>query len=172
MIASATQIRLLSLRTFKYYPERFSSFLSSFRAVRSPFSRIQLSRVYYSTMEDPTKNLLTNAQSIISSLEQRVKELEEQLHTVAIADDKDDARKLVGREKTRLTKSTGRDISDAEGRIGGPFTIGENPSFLEPRLAVFERLYEKQQKIIAEKPREAIKITLPDGTVKVLFVVS
>lgn len=50
-----------------------------------------------------------------------------------------------GREKTRLTKSTGQSIKDGVGRIGGPFTVVENPAFLAERLQTYEALAAKRK---------------------------
>lgn len=50
-----------------------------------------------------------------------------------------------GREKTRLTKSTGQSIKDGAGRIGGPFTVSENPAFLAERLQTYQALAVKRQ---------------------------
>ena len=50
-----------------------------------------------------------------------------------------------GREKTRLTKSTGQSIKDGAGRIGGPFTVSENPAFLAERLQTYQALALKRQ---------------------------
>ncbi|KAJ3576003.1 hypothetical protein NPX13_g3843 [Xylaria arbuscula] len=41
------------------------------------------------------------------------------------------------------------------------------PTFLEHRLSLFDKLWEEQQQGIAQKPREQINITLPDGKVHV-----
>jgi len=41
------------------------------------------------------------------------------------------------------------------------------PSFLDHRISLFEKLWQEQQEAIAQKPREQIKITLPDGKVHV-----
>jgi hypothetical protein len=49
-----------------------------------------------------------------------------------------------GREKTRLTKSTGQSIKDGAGKIGGPFTITANPPFLGDRVKIYERIKAKQ----------------------------
>lgn len=40
------------------------------------------------------------------------------------------------------------------------------PPFFNHRISLFEKLWNEQQKAIAEKPREDIKITLADGSVK------
>ncbi|KAJ2610075.1 threonyl-tRNA synthetase [Coemansia sp. RSA 1365] len=40
----------------------------------------------------------------------------------------------------------------------------ERPEFIEHRNRIFDELYQKQQQEIAQKPREKITITLPDGS--------
>lgn len=52
------------------------------------------------------------------------------------------------------------------GLIGGPFTLGANPSFLGERMAIFERLFKEYQEQIAAKGDIPIKVTLPNGDVK------
>ncbi|KAI0598634.1 hypothetical protein F4775DRAFT_601225 [Biscogniauxia sp. FL1348] len=41
------------------------------------------------------------------------------------------------------------------------------PSYFDHRIAIFERLWEEQQKAAAERPRKDINITLPDGRVHI-----
>ncbi|KAI1157907.1 putative threonyl-tRNA synthetase, cytoplasmic [Nemania serpens] len=41
------------------------------------------------------------------------------------------------------------------------------PTFLAQRLAFFDKLWDAEQQVIAQKPRESINITLPDGKVHV-----
>lgn len=41
------------------------------------------------------------------------------------------------------------------------------PTFLAQRLALFDKLWDAQQQAIAQKPRESINITLPDGRVHI-----
>lgn len=57
----------------------------------------------------------------------------------------DDKKQQQGREKTRLTKGTGQSIKEGSGRIGGPFTVSENPAFLAERLKTFETLAGKRK---------------------------
>ena len=64
----------------------------------------------------------------------------EDLAKLQISDDKNK-----GREKTRLTKSTGQSIKEGGGRIGGPFTVAENPAFLAERLQTYEALAAKRR---------------------------
>ena len=71
-----------------------------------------------------------------------------------------------GRDKTRLTKESGDRVDGAtSGRIGGPFVPTENPSFLKDRAAVYDEVIAEQKARLAKKPRQPIKITLPDGKV-------
>ncbi|KAJ2155877.1 threonyl-tRNA synthetase [Coemansia sp. RSA 552] len=53
-----------------------------------------------------------------------------------------------------------------KGKGGGnaPALQAERPEFIEHRNRIFDELYAKQQEEIAQKPREQITITLPDGT--------
>lgn len=113
-------------------------------------------------MDDPTANLLKHAASKISNLEEKIKELESSLKKTSLSSP---AVEEKTREKTRMTKSSGKDISSEEGRIGGEFTLQENPEFLDFRLKYFEELYEKQESIRESREKEPISITLPDGTV-------
>lgn len=53
------------------------------------------------------------------------------------------------REKSRLNKESGARIEEDQGKkIGGPFTLQENPLFLDERLQIFNELYEKQQQLL------------------------
>jgi threonyl-tRNA synthetase len=51
-------------------------------------------------------------------------------------------------------------------KIGGPFTPSPNPTYLAPRIAVYEEVMAAQRERLAKKPRVPIRITLPDGNVK------
>lgn len=48
----------------------------------------------------------------------------------------------------------------------GPLELNPPASFLQDRLELFDRLKAKQDQEIASKPRDPIKITMPDGSVK------
>lgn len=48
----------------------------------------------------------------------------------------------------------------------GPLEMQPPPSFLQDRLDLFDRLKAKQDEEAANKPREPITITMPDGSVK------
>lgn len=72
----------------------------------------------------------------------------EDLAKLQIGDDKQQGKEQPqqpGREKTRLTKGTGQSIKEGSGKIGGPFTIKENPEFLAERLKTFEALAAKRK---------------------------
>jgi threonyl-tRNA synthetase len=69
--------------------------------------------------------------------------------------------------KTRLTKSTGKLVDEAgKGRIGGPFTVTKDPTYLKDRLSVFAAAVERQKERHAAKPRVPITVTLPDGSTR------
>ncbi|KAJ2080181.1 threonyl-tRNA synthetase [Coemansia sp. RSA 988] len=51
-----------------------------------------------------------------------------------------------------------------KGSDGAPAPQIERPEFIEHRNRIFDELYQKQQQEIAQKPREKITITLPDGS--------
>jgi threonyl-tRNA synthetase len=52
------------------------------------------------------------------------------------------------------------------GKFEGEFKIQKSAPFVENRLKVWNRLFEKYQADLASKPKKAIKIELPDGAVK------
>jgi len=74
--------------------------------------------------------------------------------------------KVGGREKTRLTKSTGQSIKQGSGKIGGPFTVSENPAYLQERLQLFESCAARRAAELESKPKTPLRVTLPDGSVK------
>lgn len=71
-----------------------------------------------------------------------------------------------GREKTRLTKGTGQSIKAGTGKIGGPFTLSENPAYLAERIKLYESFAAKRAVVLEGKPRTPLTVTLPDGSVK------
>lgn len=71
----------------------------------------------------------------------------------------------MAREKTRLTAESGARVAGASNKIGGPFVPKEEPSFLADRAAVYDEIIAAQNARLAAKPRQPIKITLPDGKV-------
>ncbi|KAJ2892951.1 threonyl-tRNA synthetase [Coemansia aciculifera] len=50
------------------------------------------------------------------------------------------------------------------GEAAAASSLAEPPAFIEQRIRIFDELYQKQQEEIAQKPREKIAITLPDGS--------
>ena len=70
-----------------------------------------------------------------------------------------------GREKTRLTAASGDRVTGAaaSAHIGAPFAPRADPSFLADRAAVYDEVIAEQRARIARKPRQPIRITLPDG---------
>ena len=71
-----------------------------------------------------------------------------------------------GREKTRLTKGTGQSIKAGTGKIGGPFTLSENPAYLAERVKLYESFAAKRAAELEGKPKTPLTVTLPDGSVK------
>ncbi|KAF2259972.1 threonyl-tRNA synthetase-like protein [Lojkania enalia] len=53
----------------------------------------------------------------------------------------------------------------AEGADGRPLELKPHPVFIDHRIQIFERLKAKYDEEVAQKPREKIDITLPDGKV-------
>lgn len=81
-----------------------------------------------------------------------------------------------GVRSVRLPASTRRAISATsvaeveitglvDGRFPGSFTPSPQPDFLKRRLEVWDRLWQKAQAELQEKPKQAIQVTLPDGSV-------
>lgn len=66
----------------------------------------------------------------------------------------------------RLIGSKGPTISDLAGKIGGPFTVLENPEWIQKRLELFEKYYSEYVEHLNSQPKEPILITLPDGNSK------
>ena len=65
-----------------------------------------------------------------------------------------------GRDKDRLTTATEGTIkSKGALKIGGEIKLGPNPAFIDTRIAIYDRIMEKQKAEEATKPRNAIKIT-------------
>eukprot|EP00357_Protocruzia_adherens_P032033 CAMPEP_0115010416 /NCGR_PEP_ID=MMETSP0216-20121206/23305_1 /TAXON_ID=223996 /ORGANISM="Protocruzia adherens, Strain Boccale" /LENGTH=602 /DNA_ID=CAMNT_0002378631 /DNA_START=38 /DNA_END=1842 /DNA_ORIENTATION=- len=70
-------------------------------------------------------------------------------------------------EGKRIKESTGQSIQDSSvGKIGGDFAVKENAEFLAERVALYDEIIAEQKKFLETMPKEAIKITLPDGAVK------
>jgi threonyl-tRNA synthetase len=71
-----------------------------------------------------------------------------------------------GRVKTRMTKESGDRSAAVAGKIGGPLRIEQDPSWLGDRAAVYDEIMAAQAARLAAKPRQPIRVTLPDGSVK------
>ncbi|CAK9050090.1 unnamed protein product, partial [Durusdinium trenchii] len=52
------------------------------------------------------------------------------------------------------------------GRFPGQFAPTPRPDFLKRRLEVWDRLWQKAQEELQKKPKQPIKVTLPDGSVR------
>lgn len=70
-----------------------------------------------------------------------------------------------GRIKTRLTKAHGDRVGGGVGKVGSPFPLAPNPSWIKDRAAVYDEIIAAQKARLASKPRVPIKVTLPDGKV-------
>jgi hypothetical protein len=72
-----------------------------------------------------------------------------------------------GRTQTRLTAASGDRVTGAAAvaHIGQPFPMRPDPSFLADRAAVYDEIIAAQRARLARKPREPIRVTLPDGKV-------
>lgn len=51
-------------------------------------------------------------------------------------------------------------------KLGGDFKFEKNSKFLDDRVAIWEKLYQAQVKVYEGFPRDDIKVTMPDGSVK------
>ena len=70
------------------------------------------------------------------------------------------------KDNKRIIKSTGKDIQQSGEMIGLDIKFEQNPKYLEERTKIWDELMEIQNDKLAEMPREEIKITLPDGSIK------
>lgn len=102
----------------------------------------------------------------VEDLKRKVAELEAQLARLGAGLLKNDDAKSKRTEGTRLIKSSDGRIGEDQGRIGGEFELNPNPSYIQHRIEVFDRVAEKRAKELAALPKEPIEITLPDGSVK------
>ena len=103
----------------------------------------------------------------MASIADRINELEAELAQLKVAqsDGGDVEKKVSGRKLERLIESKGHTL-DAKGKIGGDFAVTENPKFLVDRVAIFDRVKAARADLVAQKPKNPIKITMPDGGVK------
>ena len=66
-------------------------------------------------------------------------------------------------EGKRATAGGGASISGTADRIGGDFAVSANPEWIAKRLAVLERIKERNAAAMAGLSKPAIVVTLPDG---------
>ena len=102
----------------------------------------------------------------VEALKRKVAELEAQLAKMGAGLLKADEAKSKRTDGTRLIKSSEGRIGEDQGRIGGDFEVNPNPSYIQHRIEVFERVAKKRAEELAKMPKEPIEITLPDGSVK------
>lgn len=70
-------------------------------------------------------------------------------------------------ENKRTKEATAKGVNeDGAQLIGGEWSFRKKPDFLAARLEYFNSLLEAQKAKYAALPKQAIKITLPDGNVK------
>ena len=70
-------------------------------------------------------------------------------------------------ENKRTKEATAKGVNDDGAQlIGGEWSFRKKPDFLTARLEYFNSLLEAQKARYAALPKQAIKITLPDGNVK------
>jgi len=77
----------------------------------------------------------------------------------------EDAHKRVEGKRTKEATAHGVN-EDGPQLIGGEWAFKKRPDFLKERLTYFDELLALQAKKYEEMPKQAIKITLPDGKVK------
>jgi threonyl-tRNA synthetase len=65
----------------------------------------------------------------------------------------------------RVVAGDGAKIGEA-GRFEGEFKVQKNAPYIQHRIDVWERLIKKHKEGLAKKEKKAIKIELPDGTLK------
>lgn len=70
------------------------------------------------------------------------------------------------KENKRITESTGKDIQQTGQKIGQDLKFQPNPDYIEARNKIWDELFQAQKEKLAGFPREAIKITMPDGKEK------
>jgi len=104
-----------------------------------------------------------DAQKRIQELEMEIQRLKTATSNVSNADAKDQS--AGKRDKNRATEGTKHTMSKG-GKIGGDLKLSADPEFVKTRLEKFKEIQNAYKKRIQFKPHEAIKIILPDGTVK------
>ena len=70
------------------------------------------------------------------------------------------------KENKRIIESTGKDIQQSGQKVGYDIKFEANPKYLDERVKIWDELYTAQQEKISAFPKQAIKITLPDGKEK------
>ena len=96
----------------------------------------------------------------IAELEARIADLDTQLEAkLALVCVADAASRTGG---ARATAGTFKTI-ETKGKVGGAFTLTQNPSFLAERLAIFDKLRAKHVERVAALPHEKISVKLPSG---------
>mmetsp|Transcript_12186 Transcript_12186/g.11023 ORF Transcript_12186/g.11023 Transcript_12186/m.11023 type:complete len:757 (-) Transcript_12186:24-2294(-) len=70
-----------------------------------------------------------------------------------------------GKQGSRANKESGERINNDQ-LIGGSFSIQSNPSFINERLEIFEKLFSYYDSINKSKQDITISVTLPNGDVK------
>ncbi|KAF2758119.1 threonyl-tRNA synthetase-like protein [Pseudovirgaria hyperparasitica] len=81
----------------------------------------------------------------------------------AVKDAAEGVKNLVVSDKPKKEKKKKGPTGDSSAR---PTELSPPPEYFDHRIKIFERLKKKQDEEIAQKPREAINVTLPDGSIK------
>jgi threonyl-tRNA synthetase len=89
-----------------------------------------------------------------------VKEAVEGVKNLAISKDPKEQKEPKEQKAKKEKKKKG-----AEGADGRPTELSPPPAYIDHRIQIFEKLKAKYDEEIAQKPREKIDITLPDGKV-------
>eukprot|EP00913_Durusdinium_trenchii_P012282 g11532.t1 len=69
-------------------------------------------------------------------------------------------------KRVGISASTVETVGLVNGRFPGQFAPTPRPDFLKRRLEVWDRLWQKAQEELQKKPKQPIKVTLPDGSVR------
>eukprot|EP00945_MAST-04E_sp_MAST-4E-sp1_P008133 g8133.t1 len=103
----------------------------------------------------------------MAAIAERIKELEAELASLKVqgAATADSNKPAARRDQDRLFAGKEHTMT-ATGKIGGAFTTTADPAFLAERAAVYDKVNEAYQARLAAKPKNPIKITMPDGGVK------
>ena len=102
----------------------------------------------------------------MAAVAERIKQLEAELAALKVQESASSGSKPAARrEQDRLFAGKEHTMT-ATGKIGGDFTATADPAFLAERVAVYDKVNEAYQARLAAKPKNPIKITMPDGGVK------